>query len=183
MFVIYIGFERFFIRFLVLQRTVEWIALRSFRIDLYIWVTEAVVLGRRSDERTHGVRSGTCDEFEQNAKTSEGKYEALKGLEDKIKELSKSDYAVKQSLTKEGYELYNEVLNKLQDSSDKSKLAANENAFIYARMAKSWARIRNEYGDTAYTAKDFMAEHRIKTNSKSEYEVIKAISEIIKNGL
>ena len=29
-------------------------------------------------------------------------------------------------------------------------------------MAESWARIRNEYGDTAYTAKDFMTEHRIK---------------------
>lgn len=36
-------------------------------------------------------------------------------------------------------------------------------------MAKSWARIRNEYGDTAYMAKDFTAEHRIKMNSKSEY--------------
>lgn len=51
--------------------------------------------------------------------------------------MAKSDYAVKQSLTKEGYEVYNEVLNKLQDGSDKSKLAANENAFIYARMAES----------------------------------------------
>jgi len=29
-------------------------------------------------------------------------------------------------------------------------------------MAESGARIRNEYGDTAYTAKDFMTEHRIK---------------------
>lgn len=79
--------------------------------------------------------------------------------------MAKSDYAVKQSLTKEGYEVYNEVLNKLQDSSDKSKLAANENAFIYARMAESWARIRNEYGDTAYTAKDFMAEHAVNMGS------------------
>ena len=76
--------------------------------------------------------------------------------------MAKSDYAVKQSLTKEGYEVYNEVLNKLQDGSAKSKLAATENAFIYARMAESGARIRNEYGDTAYTAKDFMTEHRIK---------------------
>ena len=75
--------------------------------------------------------------------------------------MAKSDYAVKQSLTKEGYEVYNEVSNRLQDGSDKSKLAANENAFIYARMAESWARIRNEYGDTAYTAKDFMAEHAV----------------------
>ena len=78
--------------------------------------------------------------------------------------MAKSDYAVKQSLTKEGYEVYNEVLNKLQDGSDKSKLAANENAFIYARMAESWARIRNEYGDTTYTAKDFMAEHAVMAN-------------------
>lgn len=75
--------------------------------------------------------------------------------------MAKSDYAVKQSLTKVGYEVYNEVLNKLQDGSDKSKLAANENAFIYARMAESWAKIRNEYGDTAYTAKDFMTEHAV----------------------
>ena len=111
----------------------------------------------------------TADEFAQNANSLKAKYEALQGLKDKFEELAKSDYAVKQSLTKEGYEVYNEVLNKLQDGSDKSKLAANENAFIYARMAESWAKIRNEYGDTAYTAKDFMAEHRIKINSKSEY--------------
>ena len=83
--------------------------------------------------------------------------------------MAKSDYAVKQSLTKEGYEVYNEVFNRLQDGSAKSKLAANENAFIYARMAESWAKIRNEYGDTAYTAKDFMAEHAVNVG----YENIK----------
>lgn len=32
-------------------------------------------------------------------------------------------------------------------------------------MAESWARIRNEYGDTAYTAKDFMAEHAVNIGS------------------
>ena len=103
----------------------------------------------------------TADEFAQNANSLKAKYEVLQGLKGKFEELAKSDYAVKQSLTKEGYEVYNEVLNKLQDGSDKSKLAANENAFIYARMAESWAKIRNEYGDTAYTAKDFMAEHAV----------------------
>ena len=86
-------------------------------------------------------------------------------MENKIKELAKSDYAVKQSLTKKGYEVYNEVANRLQDGSEKSKLAENENAFIYARMAESWARIRNKYGDTAYTAKDFMAEHAVNIGS------------------
>ena len=102
-----------------------------------------------------------ADEFAQNANSLKAKYESLQGLKDKFEELAKSDYAVKQSLTKEGYEVYNEVLNKLQDGSEKSKLAANENAFIYARMAESWAKIRNEYGDTAYTAKDFMVEHAV----------------------
>lgn len=107
----------------------------------------------------------TADEFAQNANSLKAKYESLQGLKDKFEELAKSDYAVKQSLTKEGYEVYNEVANRLQDGSDKSKLAANENAFIYARMAESWARIRNEYGDTAYTAKDFMAEHAVNIGS------------------
>lgn len=111
----------------------------------------------------------TADEFAQNANSLKAKYEALQGLKGKFEELAKSDYAVKQSLTKEGYEVYNEVLNKLQDGSAKSKLAANENAFIYARMAESWAKIRNEYGDTAYTAKDFMAEHAVNVG----YENIK----------
>lgn len=111
----------------------------------------------------------TADEFAQNTNSLKAKYESLQGLKDKFEELAKSDYAVKQSLTKEGYEVYNEVLSKLQDGSDKSKLAANENAFIYARMAESWARIRNEYGDTAYTAKDFMAEHAVNVG----YENIK----------
>lgn len=107
----------------------------------------------------------TADEFAQNANSLKAKYESLQGLKDKFEELAKSDYAVKQSLTKEGYEVYSEIANRLQDGSDKSKLAANENAFIYARMAESWARIRNEYGDTAYTAKDFMAEHAVNIGS------------------
>lgn len=115
----------------------------------------------------------TADEFAQNANSLKAKYEALQGLKDKFEELAKSDYAVKQSLTKEGYEVYNEVLNKLQEGSDKSKLAANENAFIYARMAESWAKIRNEYGDTAYTAKDFMAEHAVNIGEKQQSNEVK----------
>lgn len=110
-----------------------------------------------------------ADGFAQNVNSLKAKYESLQGLKDKFEELAKSDYAVKQSLTKEGYEVYNEVFNRLQDGSAKSKLAANENAFIYARMAESWAKIRNEYGDTAYTAKDFMAEHAVNVG----YENIK----------
>lgn len=108
----------------------------------------------------------TADEFVQNANSLKAKYESLQGLKGKFEELAKSDYAVKQSLTKEGYEVYNEILNKLQDGSDKSKLAANENAFIYAKMAESWTRIRNEYGDTAYTAREFMREHQVISNQK-----------------
>ena len=112
-----------------------------------------------------------ADEFAQNANSLKAKYEALQGLKDKFEELAKSDYAVKQSLTKEGYEVYNEVANRLQDGSEKSKLAANENAFIYARMAESWARIRNEYGDTAYTAKDFMTEHAVNMGGERSVKV------------
>ena len=114
----------------------------------------------------------TADEFAQNVNSLKAKYESLQGLKGKFEELAKSDYAVKQSLTKEGYEVYNEILNKLQDGSDKSKLAANENAFIYARMAESWARIRNEYGDTAYTAKDFMAEHAVNMGYKEFNQLV-----------
>ena len=119
----------------------------------------------------------TADEFAQNANSLKAKYESLQGLKDKFEELAKSDYAVKQSLTKEGYEVYNEVLNKLQDGSDKSKLAANENAFIYARMAESWAKIRNEYGDTAYTAKDFMAEHAVNIGKTNKNKGLKEFTQ------
>ena len=115
----------------------------------------------------------TADEFAQNANSLKAKYEALQGLKGKFEELAKSDYAVKQSLTKEGYEVYNEVANRLQDGSEKSKLAENENAFIYARMAESWAKIRNEYGDTAYTAKDFMAEHAVNIGEKQQSNEVK----------
>ena len=114
-----------------------------------------------------------ADEFAQNANSLKAKYESLQGLKDKFEELDKSDYAVKQSLTKEGYEVYNEIANRLQDGNEKSKLAANENAFIYARMAESWAKIRNEYGDTAYTAKDFMAEHAVNIGEKQQSNEVK----------
>lgn len=114
----------------------------------------------------------TAEEFAQNENSLKAKYESLQGLKGKFEELAKSDYAVKQSLTKEGYEVYSKIANHLQNGSEKSKLAANENAFIYARMAESWARIRNEYGDTAYTAKDFMAEHAVNMGYKEFHQLV-----------
>lgn len=66
----------------------------------------------------------------------------------KFEELAKSGYAVKQSLIKEGYEVYNEVANRLQDGRDKLKLAANENAFMYTRMAKA---VQGYATNTAYS--------------------------------
>ena len=119
----------------------------------------------------------TADEFAQNANSLKAKYEALQGLKGRFEELAKSDYAVKQSLTKEGYEVYNEVVNRLQDGSEKSKLAANENAFIYARMAERWAKIRNEYGDTAYTAKDFIAEHVVNIGKTNKNKGLKEFTQ------
>lgn len=101
------------------------------------------------------------EEWDEAVHAAKEKYEAVEGLKNKIAELNKSDYALRKSLSKEGAEVYRKVAQTLEQGPKAVQSAAKENAYIYARMAETWAKIRQEYGDTLYTAKDFMTAHPV----------------------
>ncbi len=105
-------------------------------------------------------------EWENNVAEKKARYESLKGMEEKFTALAQSDYALRNTFTKDGASVYTQALHILSNVSEKASQAAKENAFIYARMAERWANIMHEYGDTAYTPRKFMEQHPIVAGNK-----------------
>lgn len=100
-------------------------------------------------------------QWDANVEAAKARYETLKDMGDKFEELSKSDYALRKTFSKDGAAVYTAALKTFSQGNPAVSQAAKENAFLYARMAERWAQIRRDYGDTAYTAKDFAAAHPI----------------------
>lgn len=96
-----------------------------------------------------------------NVAAAKQRYETLRDMGEKFEELSHSDYALRKTFSKEGAAVYQDAVKTLQQGNQAVSQAAKENAYLYARMAERWAQIRRDYGDTAYTAKDFAAAHPI----------------------
>lgn len=107
-------------------------------------------------------------QWDANVEAAKARYEMLKAMGDKFEELSKSDYALRKTFSKDGAAVYTAALKTFSQGNPAVSQAAKENAFLYARMAERWAQIRRDYGDTAYTAKDFAAAHPIVIGRKTE---------------
>lgn len=107
-------------------------------------------------------------QWDANVEAAKARYETLKAMGDKFEELSKSDYALRKTFSKDGAAVYTAALKTFSQGNPAVSQAAKENAFLYARMAERWAQIRRDYGDTAYTAKDFAAAHPIVIGGKTE---------------
>lgn len=108
-------------------------------------------------------------QWDANVEAAKARYETLKAMGDKFEELSKSDYALRKTFSKDGAAVYTAALKTFSQGNPAVSQAAKENAFLYARMAERWAQIRRDYGDTAYTAKDFAAAHPIVIGGKFKY--------------
>lgn len=100
-------------------------------------------------------------QWDANVEAAKQRYETLRDMGEKIEELSHSDYALRKTFSKEGAAVYQDAVKTFQQGKQAVSQAAKENAYLYARMAERWAQIRRDYGDTAYTAKDFAAAHPI----------------------
>lgn len=100
-------------------------------------------------------------QWDANVEAAKQRYETLRDMGEKFEELSHSDYALRKTFSKEGAAVYQYAVKTFQQGNQAVSQAAKENAYIYARMAERWAQIRRDYGDTAYTAKDFAAAHPI----------------------
>lgn len=100
-------------------------------------------------------------QWDANVEAAKQRYETLRDIGEKFEELSQSDYALRKTFSKEGAAVYQNAVKTFQQGNQAVSQAAKENAYLYARMAERWAQIRRDYGDTAYTAKDFAAAHPI----------------------
>lgn len=100
-------------------------------------------------------------QWDANVEAAKQRYETLRDMGEKFEELSKSDYALRKTFSKDGAAVYTAALKTFSQGNPAVSQAAKENAYLYARMAERWAQIRRDYGDTAYTAKDFAAAHPI----------------------
>lgn len=110
-------------------------------------------------------------QWDANVEAAKARYETLKAMGDKFEELSKSDYALRKTFSKDGAAVYTAALKTFSQGNPAVSQAAKENAFLYARMAERWAQIRRDYGDTAYTAKDFATAHPIVTDGTPNYGI------------
>lgn len=100
-------------------------------------------------------------QWDANVEAAKQRYETLRDMGEKFEELSRSDYALRKTFSKEGVAVYQDAVKTFRQGNQAVSQAAKENAYLYARMAERWAQIRRDYGDTAYTAKDFAAAHPI----------------------
>lgn len=100
-------------------------------------------------------------QWDANVEAAKQRYETLRDMGGKFEELSHSDYALRKTFSKEGAAVYQDAVKTFRQGNQAVSQAAKENAYLYARMAERWAQIRRDYGDTAYTAKDFAAAHPI----------------------
>lgn len=100
-------------------------------------------------------------QWDANVEAAKQRYETLRDMGEKFEELSHSDYALRKTFSKEGVAVYQDAVKTFRQGNQAVSQAAKENAYLYARMAERWAQIRRDYGDTAYTAKDFAAAHPI----------------------
>lgn len=100
-------------------------------------------------------------QWDANVEAAKQRYETLRDMGEKFEELSHSDYALRKTFSKEGAAVYQNAVKTFQQGNQAVSQAAKENAYLYARMAERWAQIRRDYGDTAYTAKNFAAAHPI----------------------
>lgn len=101
-------------------------------------------------------------QWDANVEAAKQRYETLRDMGEKFEELSHSDYALRKTFSKEGAAVYQDAVKTFQQGNQDVSQTAKENAYLYARMAERWAQIRRDYGDTAYTAKDFAATHPIR---------------------
>lgn len=99
--------------------------------------------------------------WDANVEAAKQRYETLRDMGEKFEELSHSDYALRKTFSKAGAAVYQDAVKTFQQGNQAVSQAAKENAYLYARMAERWAQIRRDYGDTAYTAKDFAVAHPI----------------------
>ena len=94
--------------------------------------------------------------------------ESLEAMKDKVFELANNDIALRMQLSKSGYEVYNEVVKAISESTNrKQRETAKANALLMAQHADIMAQYMRQMGRGNYTAMDYFRDSvRINMNAK-----------------
>ena len=96
--------------------------------------------------------------------------ESLEAMKDKVFELANNDIALRMQLSKSGYDVYNEVVKAISESTNrKQRETAKANALLMAQHADIMAKYMRQMGRGGYTAMDYFRDSvRINMNAKLE---------------
>ena len=94
--------------------------------------------------------------------------ESLEAMKDKVFELANNDIALRMQLSKSGYDVYNEVVKTISESTNrKQRETAKANALLMAQHADIMAQYMRQMGKGGYTAMDYFRDSvRINMNAK-----------------
>jgi hypothetical protein len=94
--------------------------------------------------------------------------ESLEAMKDKVFELANNDIALRMQLSKSGYDVYNEVVKAISESTNrKQRETAKANALLMAQHADIMAQYMRQMGKGSYTAMDYLRDSvRINMNAK-----------------
>lgn len=93
--------------------------------------------------------------------------ESLEAMKDKVFELANNDIALRMQLSKSGYDVYNEVVKTISESTNrKQRETAKANALLMAQHADIMAQYMRQMGKGGYTAMDYLRDSvRINMNA------------------
>jgi hypothetical protein len=96
--------------------------------------------------------------------------ESLDAMKDKVFELANNDIALRMQLSKSGYDVYNEVVKAISESTNrKQRETAKANALLMAQHADIMAQYMRQMGKGGYTAMDYLRDSvRINMNAVLE---------------
>ena len=94
--------------------------------------------------------------------------ESLEAMKDKVFELANNDIALRMQLSKSGYDVYNEVVKTISESTNrKQRETAKANALLMAQHADIMAQYMRQMGKGGYTAMDYFRDSvRINMNAE-----------------
>lgn len=93
--------------------------------------------------------------------------ESLEAMKGKVFELANNDIALRMQLSKSGYDVYNEVVKAISESTNrKQRETAKANALLMAQHADIMAQYMRQMGKGGYTAMDYLRDSvRINMNA------------------
>ena len=104
--------------------------------------------------------------------------ESLEAMKDKVFELANNDIALRMQLSKSGYDVYNEVVKAISESTNrKQRETAKANALLMAQHADIMAQYMRQMGKGGYTAMDYLRDS-VRINMSGETKSTNGLKQI-----